>query len=68
VREVTKQADVDSDRALQNMWLWPYGIPKRIKADAEYDTTDFMSYCSSIDCELLIIATEVHHQNGFIDA
>jgi hypothetical protein len=53
---------------LSAIWMSPRGIPKRLTADSEYDKEEFRAFCDSIGCELIIIATEAHHQNGTIEA
>jgi Reverse transcriptase (RNA-dependent DNA polymerase) len=53
---------------LSNVWITPHGTPKRITADSEYDKAEFRAFCDGIDCDLVITATEAHHQNGTIEA
>jgi hypothetical protein len=45
-----------------------YEKHKRLTADAEYDKSRFRAYWYSMDRELVIVATEAHHQDGTIEA
>jgi hypothetical protein len=62
-RQISDQIIVLSD-----IWISSHGAPKRITADSEYDKAAFRSFCASIGCQLFIIATEAHHQNGTIES
>jgi hypothetical protein len=62
-RQISTQVDT-----LSRIWIQPRGSPRRITADPEYDKLEFRAYCDSIGCELVIVATEAHHQNGTIEA
>ena len=58
----------DQIRTLSDMWTDVYKQPKRITADSEYDKSQFRDYYNNMDCELVIVATEAHHQNGTIES
>jgi hypothetical protein len=55
-------------KMLNDMWIQPYGVPKKILADTEYDKPSFKHFCNSIGSVLVTIATEAHHQNGVIES
>jgi hypothetical protein len=55
-------------KMLNDLWIQPYGVPKKILADTEYDKPSFKHFCNSIGSMLVIIATEAHHQNGVIES
>jgi hypothetical protein len=58
----------DQIRALMEIWILPHGAPKRITVDSEYEKVEFRAFCEKIGCNLVVVATEAHHQSGTIEA
>jgi hypothetical protein len=65
---LTSRLITDQIGALTEIWILPHGAPKRIAADFEYDKAEFRAFCDKIGCDLVVVATEAHHQNGTIEA